>query len=296
MLWLTLRNAHIVSGLLSSQENTLSCLIDHRHVSQKKREEDRKLATQSESLTHPYTHISFIIVSPDFQTTMPQYFAIIGHNDNPIYEAEFNAIPVNPKTPPTQFPSELRELTPFIAHAALDIIEDMQWQMLPSNSPYGSDNPGSSSSFSLTGSGFLRSKSNANVDNCYLGRVDHFYGLAVTAYITYSGVKFVMVHGNPNTMNISVSGMVGGSTGTATGAVGSSSSVSSTAGDSASGHNAVTNVTISVDDSACKTFYQEVHELYIKTIMNPFYSPDDKITSPAFDLKVRALARKYLSR
>ena len=231
---------------------------------------------------------------------MPQYFAIIGHNDNPIYEAEFNAIPVNPKTPPTQFPSELRELTPFIAHAALDIIEDMQWQMLPSNSPYGSDNSGSSSSFSLTGSGFLRSKSSSNVDNCYLGRVDHFYGLAVTAYITYSGVKFVMVHGNPNTMNISINGIIGGNivgagTGTAAGTVGSSGA-SSTVGDSASGHNSVTNVTISVDDSACKTFYQEVHELYIKTIMNPIYSPDDKITSSAFDLKVRALARKYLSR
>ncbi|KAL4294979.1 hypothetical protein AHAS_Ahas18G0282200 [Arachis hypogaea] len=38
----------------------------------------------------------------------------------------------------------------------------------------------------------------------------------------------------------------------------------------------------------------EVHELYIKTLLNPLYLPGSRITSSHFDTKVRALARKYL--
>ncbi|WJX40935.1 hypothetical protein P8452_28358 [Trifolium repens] len=41
-------------------------------------------------------------------------------------------------------------------------------------------------------------------------------------------------------------------------------------------------------------FFQEVHELYIKTLLNPLYLPGSRITSSHFDTKVRALARKYL--
>ncbi|PHU15225.1 hypothetical protein BC332_16430 [Capsicum chinense] len=38
----------------------------------------------------------------------------------------------------------------------------------------------------------------------------------------------------------------------------------------------------------------EVHELYIKILLNPLYLPGSRITSSHFDTKVRALARKYL--
>nr|POE91579.1 transport protein particle 20 kda subunit [Quercus suber] len=38
----------------------------------------------------------------------------------------------------------------------------------------------------------------------------------------------------------------------------------------------------------------EVHELYIKILLNPLYLPGSRITSSQFDTKVRALARKYL--
>ncbi|WJX34763.1 hypothetical protein P8452_22840 [Trifolium repens] len=41
-------------------------------------------------------------------------------------------------------------------------------------------------------------------------------------------------------------------------------------------------------------FFQEVHELYVKTLLNPLYLPGSRITSSHFDTKVRALARKYL--
>ncbi|CAB4254057.1 similar to Saccharomyces cerevisiae YBR254C TRS20 One of 10 subunits of the transport protein particle (TRAPP) complex of the cis-Golgi which mediates vesicle docking and fusion [Maudiozyma barnettii] len=191
---------------------------------------------------------------------MPQYFAIIGHKDNPIYEAEFSIQQGNQKN--LGFSQELKEMNPFILHASLDIIEDLQWQVVPSNSQYtngnNSDN-GSNFSISSTG-GFLRSKTVNNTDNCYLGKVDHFYGLAITAYISYGGMKFVMIHGTSNS---------GGSN---------------------------TSASVVIDDSACRSFYQEIHELYIKTLMNPFYRAGDPISSPVFDSRVRSLARKYLNK
>ncbi|KAI5684508.1 hypothetical protein M9H77_05736 [Catharanthus roseus] len=48
------------------------------------------------------------------------------------------------------------------------------------------------------------------------------------------------------------------------------------------------------NDDGIKSFFQEVHELYLKTLLNPLYLPGTRITSSHFDTKVRALARKYL--
>ncbi|GMM57700.1 TRAPP subunit [Maudiozyma humilis] len=191
---------------------------------------------------------------------MPQYFAIIGHKDNPIYEAEFSIQQGSQKN--IGFTQELKEMNPFILHASLDIIDDLKWQLVPSNTQYNGDNAGGSgSSFSIGSSGgFLRSKNVNNTDNCYLGKVDHFYGLAITAYISYGGMKFVMVHGNSN------------------------------------GGAPSSNSNVIIDDNACRSFYQEVHELYVKTLMNPFYKSGDPITSPVFDSRVRSLARKFLNK
>ncbi|WVZ96826.1 hypothetical protein U9M48_042414 [Paspalum notatum var. saurae] len=47
-------------------------------------------------------------------------------------------------------------------------------------------------------------------------------------------------------------------------------------------------------EDGIKSFFQEVHELYIKIFLNPLYLPGSRITSSHFDTKVRALARKYL--
>ncbi|KAG9455553.1 hypothetical protein H6P81_000061 [Aristolochia fimbriata] len=51
---------------------------------------------------------------------------------------------------------------------------------------------------------------------------------------------------------------------------------------------------LSMHDDGIKSFFQEVHELYIKILVNPLYLPGSRITSSHFDTKVRALARKYL--
>ncbi|WOH05550.1 hypothetical protein DCAR_0624969 [Daucus carota subsp. sativus] len=48
------------------------------------------------------------------------------------------------------------------------------------------------------------------------------------------------------------------------------------------------------NDDGIKSFFQEVHELYIKSLLNPLYLPGSRIKSSHFDTKVRALARKYL--
>ncbi|RCK55692.1 Trafficking protein particle complex subunit 20 [Candida viswanathii] len=48
------------------------------------------------------------------------------------------------------------------------------------------------------------------------------------------------------------------------------------------------------EETSIKQFFQEVNELYVKCLMNPFYNVNDAIVSPDFDLKIKQLARKYL--
>ncbi|GJZ95500.1 trafficking protein particle complex subunit 2 [Tanacetum coccineum] len=60
------------------------------------------------------------------------------------------------------------------------------------------------------------------------------------------------------------------------------------------------------NDDGIKSFFQEVHELYIKAsfcdlltvfviiLLNPLYLPGSRVTSSHFDTKVRALARRVV--
>ncbi|CAL9729009.1 hypothetical protein MOUN0_F03774 [Monosporozyma unispora] len=255
---------------------------------------------------------------------MPQYFAIVGNNDCPLYETEFHG--VNGKD---TMPQSLKELNPFILHSSLDIIEDLQWQLQPNNRSMlsGQENNGSSllrgsgpggvlAGFEAGGSnlasGFLRSTSasfnnvslgpsSSNVnntsssnaatqqllknDNCYLSRVDHFYGHVVTAYITYSGLKLVMVHCNVN-------GVADGTNSNNNN--NSSNSNSNTFNDSNNQVMVTGSGLVSVDDAKCKKFYQEVHELYVKTLLNPFYKLGNSIDNPEFNTRVHLIANKHL--
>ena len=45
-------------------------------------------------------------------------------------------------------------------------------------------------------------------------------------------------------------------------------------------------------DSAREQFFNDLYELYVKTIMNPFYEPNTKINFPTFDSKVKELSKK----
>lgn len=48
-------------------------------------------------------------------------------------------------------------------------------------------------------------------------------------------------------------------------------------------------------EEVVKNFFNEVYGYYVKLSMNPFYKYDTPITSKAFDARVRAAARAYLS-
>eukprot|EP00775_Hariotina_reticulata_P002493 gene2493-2796_t len=49
------------------------------------------------------------------------------------------------------------------------------------------------------------------------------------------------------------------------------------------------------NDDAIRTFFTEVHELYLRIMLNPFHSPTTRITSKPFDQKVKLLAKRILS-
>lgn len=90
----------------------------------------------------------------------------------------------------------------------------------------------------------------------YLGKIDLFYGLLVNAFITQGNIKFVLCFdANGNT------------------------------GPFPSSKN---------DDNSIKQFFSEAYDLYTKCLLNPFYSVNDAITSPDFDMRLKSLARKYL--
>ena len=47
-------------------------------------------------------------------------------------------------------------------------------------------------------------------------------------------------------------------------------------------------------EDGIKAFFQEIHELYLRIVLNPFQTQTSRIKNPAFDLRVRAAARRYL--
>ncbi|KAI9348222.1 Sedlin, partial [Obelidium mucronatum] len=104
-----------------------------------------------------------------------------------------------------------KHLNQFIAHSALDIVDEAMW----------------------------------GTNQMYLKVVDRFNDHHVSAYVTPSGAKFMLIH-------------------------------EASTGD-------------------VRSFFTDLHELYVKVMMNPFSEVNGAIDSHQFDVKVRGIARKYLS-
>lgn len=157
------------------------------------------------------------------------YFTIIGTKDSPIYELEFSSFKSSNFSSTStsswvpgrsQFSPSIREMVPFIANSSLDMIEDLQW---------------STNQFNL-------------------GKIDSFYGLLVSGYVSQGNIKFILCYDN----------------------------------------NANSSQLLKLDENSIKQFFIETHDLYTKCLLNPFYNVNDPIISPDFDLKVKLLTKKYL--
>ncbi|KAH8805708.1 trafficking protein-like protein particle complex subunit 2 [Xylogone sp. PMI_703] len=90
---------------------------------------------------------------------MSYYFAIIGTQDNPIFEYEFGTAKQGGDGI-ARFQEQARHMNQFIVHSSLDIVEEVQW----------------------------------STGQMYLKCIDRFYNNYVSCFITGGNVKFLLLH------------------------------------------------------------------------------------------------------
>jgi len=111
----------------------------------------------------------------------------------------------------------------------------------------------------------------------YLKHIDKYQNSYISCWITGGNVKFLLL---TRPSDAALAG-AGGSRGSLAG--GRSNMVQGTY-----------NPTSPATEEAVKNFFVDVYDVWVKTIMNPFYLLDDKVTSPVFRQRVASAAKKYL--
>lgn len=101
----------------------------------------------------------------------------------------------------------------------------------------------------------------------YLKCIDRFFNNYISCFVTAGNIKFLLLH------QPSVPGP--GVTSRSSAAIGA-------------------NPTSPQTEEAIRSFFVEVYESWVKTIMSPFYKLNQEVKSPMFRLKVAAAGRKYL--
>ncbi|KAK3322588.1 Sedlin [Apodospora peruviana] len=100
---------------------------------------------------------------------MSYYFAIIGTQDNPLFEYEFGTSKQGGDGQ-SRFTDQARHLNQFILHSSLDIVEEVQW---------------------TTG-------------QLYLKAIDRFFNNYISCFMTGGSIKFLLLHQPPTSAILSV--------------------------------------------------------------------------------------------
>ncbi|CAN8096515.1 unnamed protein product [Discula destructiva] len=90
---------------------------------------------------------------------MSYYFAIIGTQDNPLFEHEFGTSKQGGDGQ-SRFSDQARHLNQFILHSSLDVAEEVQW----------------------------------NNGQMYLKVIDKFFNNYISCFVTGANVKFLLLH------------------------------------------------------------------------------------------------------
>lgn len=98
---------------------------------------------------------------------MSYFLAIVGKDDRPLYELEFGSTRPSGDAQ-SHFPPSIRDLTPYIVHASLDVVDEVQW----------------------------------TTPNLFLRGVDKFYGYTISAFVTPGNVRLLLLHLSKNEESI----------------------------------------------------------------------------------------------